>query len=463
MGTKRRWGIGLALTALGLAALGCAGPLDSERAAFDRWTEHGEYMDAAPEPSPTRATPPAEREPNAPDALPEAPSLEDYLAYALEHNPGIHTAFHQWKAALERVPQARTLMDPQLSYSRVVTDSDMGTRQTVGLAQTFPWYATLRARGDVALEEALAAEQQFEQQRQDVLREVKDAFIEYAYLARSLAVMRENREILEDLQAAARARFEAGEAPYADVVRAGVAIEQLDDEIASVRARREPLVGRLNAALGRPATRPLPWPERIPEASFDTEEDALVNALSETNPELQALDHQIAGGRHAISVARRNWIPDLMLGVEYMDMRQDDDAVELMASINVPLYRGRLDAERAEAIAAFGAATKQRTDRRHALQAELRLAWHQFLDADRRAGLFERTLIPMTREALEATEAAYAAGESEFQAVTEAQSALQEVQLTYQRVIADRFQRLAELERLIGRPLLGETPETQEH
>lgn len=446
-------------------ALGCAGPLDGERAAFDRWIQQSQRLDTAPAVSeaPEAAAPSPAPDAGATNDLPETPSLEDYLAYALEHNPAIHSAFEQWKAALERVPQARALMDPQLSYSHVVRDSDMGTRQTVGLAQTFPWYGTLRARGDVALEGALAAEQQFEQQRQDVQREVKDAFAEYAYLARAHEVMRRNRAILEDVQAAAEARFEAGETPYADVVRAEVAIEQLDDEIASLLARREPLVGRLNAALGRPAKRPLPWPERTPEAPLENDESELIQALAESNPELRSLEHAVARERHAIDVARRNWIPDLTLGAEYMDMREDRDAVELMASINLPLYRGRLDAERAEAIADFGAATKQRVDRRHALEAELRLAWHELRDADRRARLFERTLIPMTREALDATEAAYAAGESEFQAVTEAQSALQEMQLTYERVVADRFQRLAELERLIGRPLVRENPETQEH
>ncbi len=445
-------GVGLLVLAVSAALLaGCAGPL--EREAIDRWqaVDEQRYRTAS------RSVADVEQPPSRAVELPGTPTLADYLSYAAEHNPGLEAAFYEWRAALERVPQARALMDPELSYSYFVRESM--TQQSVSLSQMLPWYGKLRARGDVALAQALAAERRFSAQLQQVCSRVKQAYAEYAYLAQALTVMREQHRILEDFEAGAQARFEAGDVPYADMVRAAVAVEQALDEIRSYEARRSSLVGRLNAALGRSADESLPWPEPLPDAEVAEDEAQLLAELARLNPELAALQHETASRRQAHRLARQNVIPDLMLGVEYMDMVTMDDQVAVMASVNLPIWGGRNRAERAEALAEFGAAARRRVDRRNELESELRLAWYRFEDANRRAALFQNTLIPMAGEALEATEAAYAQGQAEFQALTQAQSALQTLQLTYERTVTDRFQALADLERLVGRSLSDGPPQ----
>lgn len=446
----------LLMIALTGNSAGCAGPLEAESRAFDRWIEHDEraygarHADAAAREAVSPATQAFE--------LPEQPVLEDYLRYALAHNPGLKAAFEQWKAALERIAQARALPDAQLSYSYFVRESM--TQQTAGLTQTFPWYGKLKASAEANLEAARAAEQRFETRRRALIAEVKEAYAEYAHLRQALDVMAENRRILHSLEASARARFEAGDVPYADVVRAEVAVERIEDEIAAMEDRRSPLIARLNTAMGRQSRAALPWPEPLAQPTVAMDERALLDRLAHENPELQALEHETARQRQELRLARQNRIPDLMLGVEYMDMVTMRDQVALMGRINLPIWGGRLDAERAEALAEFGAATHERTDRENELQSALRLAHYRFRDAHRRAELFEQRLIPMAREALEASEAAYAADEAEFQALTQAQRDLQEMQLTYQRALADRFQHLAELERLVGSDLAAESNAT---
>lgn len=117
----------------------CAGPLDSERSGFERWSELAERRDT-PAPSARKVAVATRDNVKRRDrfALPDAPTLDDYPAHAVAHNPGLEAAFYEWKAALERIPQARALMDPQLSYSYGVHAMDV--RQTLGLARTFPWY-----------------------------------------------------------------------------------------------------------------------------------------------------------------------------------------------------------------------------------------------------------------------------------------------------------------------------------
>jgi outer membrane protein TolC len=48
--------------------------------------------------------------------LHESATLNDYLAYAALNNPGLEAAFNRWRAALERVPQEKSLPDPRFTY-----------------------------------------------------------------------------------------------------------------------------------------------------------------------------------------------------------------------------------------------------------------------------------------------------------------------------------------------------------
>ena len=443
----------LGMTLVGLVLLaGCVSAPPGEGPAFDRWSVISEKGYAAPN-SPENASL-EHRE--LPEQLPAAPTLHDYLNYAVTHHPAPQAAFHEWKASLERVPQARALMDPGLNYAYFVRESM--TQQSVALTQMLPWYGKLKAGGDAAMEKALAAEQRFEQARQQVLFKVKAAYAECVLLVRSLAVMRVNHRILADVEAAAKARFEAGKGLYADVVRAGVAVAQAEDRIRSFESRRDPVAGRMNAALGRQAHLSLPWPEtlEIQPLPLMVDESRLLEWLAQQNPEIRAMGHDIAGRRHVVDVTRQNRIPDVMLGVEYMDMVTMRDQVAVMGTINLPVWPSRVTAEREEALSGFSAASKRRVDRLQELEADLRLASYRFRDAHRRVVLYEQTLIPMSREALDAALAAYGNGEAGFQAVAETQTALQELQLTLERAAVDRFLGMAELERLVGRPLTGD-------
>jgi len=455
---------GRAIAAMGLCVVvsGCAGELPGEARSRKRWQEVERWhvagrvkageagADASTETG--RGTSGGER-----GELPADPTLDDYLRYALAHSPKLEAAFQEWKAALERVPQARALPDPQLRYSYFVRASM--TQQAAGLSQTFPWYEKLKARGQARLEAARAAEQRFERARLALIAEVKEAYAEYAYLRQAIDVMEENRQILQSLLEAARARLEAGDVPQADIVRAEVAVEQVQDELASLKNRRSALVGRLNAALGRPSERPLPWPAGIEAVALETEEAALLTRLRERSPELAALKHEAAEQRQMLRAARQNAVPDLTVGVEYMDMVPMEDQLAVMGSINLPIWNGKREGERAEALASFNAATKRQVDRRRELASEVKTAHYRFQDARRRTALFRERLLPMAREALNSTEAAYREGEAEFEAVARAQQDLQQMQLDYQRALADRFQRLAELERLVGGGLRSSSPE----
>jgi len=49
-------------------------------------------------------------------ALPDRPTLDDYVAYAMRESPALRAAYYAWIAARERSPQASVLPNPRITY-----------------------------------------------------------------------------------------------------------------------------------------------------------------------------------------------------------------------------------------------------------------------------------------------------------------------------------------------------------
>jgi len=458
---------------------GCAS--HAEQHAFDDWirqdreTYDGRYESEGAQAGALDSS----NDARAQNVLGEDAALEDYLRYAALNNPGLEAAFNEWKAALERITQARTLPDPRFNYRYFIENVETRVgpqRQAFGLSQTFPWFGKLELSGEVALEAARSAQAQYDARKLRLFYEVKRAYYEYYYLARAIAVVDENLNLVGYIEGVARTRFKAAAAQHPDVIRAQVELGKLDDQLRSLKDLRGALAARLNAAMNRPIETPIPWPKTIPEVTGKMDSVALVQALRLTNPELQALQHDIARHRAGISLADKSYYPEITVGVDYIDtgnstsaIRPSDsgkDAVAAGFSITLPIWREKYDAGVREAMAKFGAATKVRVDRQNLLAADLKTAIYHYEDAVRKIDLFRDTLVPKAQQSLKATEASFRAGQSTFIDLIDAERVLLQFQLSYERALTDGATRLAEIETLVGRnvepivnPPVGEQPQ----
>jgi len=391
--------------------------------------------------------------------------VQHYLRYAALNNAGLEAAFNRWRAALERVPQARSLPDPRFKYGYYIEQVETRTgpqRHSLGLAQTFPWFGERDHRADRALEGARAERQRYELAKLRLFLRVQSAYYEYAYLARAVAIVRENRELVKYIERVARSRYEGDVGTHQDVIRAQVELGKLEDHLTALTDLRGPIAARLNAALKRPHDAELPWPVQVPYEKTAAADAQILAWLREASPELRALTHEIARERHAIELAKTNYYPDVTLGVTYIDTSSaraagtpgsGDDPVIASVSVNVPIWIRKYRAAEREARARLRAARLEKTEKEHTLSADTKMAVYRFRDAERKIDLYRDTLLPKARQALKATETAFSTGKAPFTDLIDAQRILLEFQLSYERALADRAQRLAEIETLIGRPI----------
>jgi outer membrane protein, heavy metal efflux system len=446
--------------AMAVATTGCATPgaaLDPAAVAPEALGPEALEKSAWPAPAPS----------DTPTGLPDESTLDDYVAYAMRHSPDLGAAWHRWRAAAERVSQAQSLPDPQLGFGFVLDQVDasagyMGERYSI--SQMFPWFGKLGLRGDVALEEAQVEARRFEAARLELVEQVTRTWFELAWLEQAVVTAAQNFELLVRLESVARTRYRVGEVSQADANRAQVELGRLEDQLRSLRDMRRPAAAQLNAVLGRPAHANLPGafgapsrqtPEPLPEL-----DDAQWLALArERSPELAAAQHLVSRDRQAVSLARRDYYPDITLGLEYgratnaRMARMDGGGSDMLAgmiSFSLPIRRSRIAAGIREAEARLHAATREAQVREHSLESELMQALFVHRDSVRRASLYGGTLLPKARQSLASAEAAYRAGAAGFSDLVDAQRVLLEFALAHERAAADRAQALARIRTLVG-------------
>jgi len=405
-----------------------------------------------------------ERDENGTTVLDANSGLDELLAFASVNNPGIEAAYHRWRAALEKVPQAGALPDPRFSYAYLPREVETRVgpqRQKFGLSQALPWFGKLDLKEDVAVRAAQAEHQRYEAVARRVLREVKDAYYELAYLFRAVEVDRENLSLLSRLESIVRARYRAGEAPHSDLIRAQVESGKLEDRLATLQDLRHPLEARLNAALGRPSDAPLPRPEALDPVPLAVDEEALTADLLAGNPELLALDRELDKQRAALALAGKQFRPDFNIGLQYMETGparmpgvedSGKDPLAVMVSMNLPLRWGKYRAGQREASSRGMAIDRSRRDRADELTARLKKALFDYRDGERKVALYRDNLIPQGRQSIEVAEQAFKSGGIGFTSLVDAQRVLLEFQLAYERARADRAQSLATIEMLAGAP-----------
>lgn len=400
--------------------------------------------------------------------LDQSASLEDYLVYAALNNPGLRAARDRWRAAMEKIPQAKFLPDPRLSYSYYVQEVETRVgpqRQSVSLSQTFPWFGKLRLKGDSAAILAEAVWLDYQKQRLELAYRVSGLYHDLYYLKETIEATRGSFDLLKRIEAAARERYRTGETLTA-VMQAQVELGKLEDRLRSLRELRPPMAARLNAALNRELDADLPWPAPPPDDLPELDAEAILARTREENPDLAKLAALAEKERLAAELARRNGYPDITLGVSYIDTREADmatsdsgkDPVMATLSVNLPIWRGKYRAERREAMLRKDALLEDKKNRANDLEAATRLALYHYQDAGRKLALYRDTLLPKAEQSLGVARQAFQVGKTEFLNVIDAQRMLLELQLAAAAARAERGRRFAEIQMLTGAGSLNPKP-----
>jgi outer membrane protein TolC len=358
--------------------------------------------------------------------------------------------------------------------------ADEMSMKMVGVGQSIPYRGKLALRRRIASLELSATEATLLGVERAIVRDLRSAYYELAFLDRALEIAERNRNVLMSLIEVSEARYGSGVAGQQDVLKARVEAGRLAETAVSLTERRLATLARLNAVLDRPSDSPVSnpsVPRRIARAAVaDSMRDvrfvsAALGARAAGSPlppveALQALALREspalreATSLSAIEAARAELAglaarPDIDVSLQYGQRSGYPDMVSATVSVPFPLQRRqKQQVQAAEARAVLSASQAEwRAQRSETLADVARL--HAELERVRsQLALYVKSIIPQGRASLTSATTSYQAGRVEFMTVLENQATLFNYEMEYFRLVSEFATMLAELEQVVGKDVL---------
>ena len=409
--------------------------------------------------------------------IPGGLSLDDLIRWALERNPTVRAARFNVAALQHRLPQVTSLDDPVLSNSVFPIPSVAPQYSLMGympysalLAQQFPWFGTLRVRGEAAAEDVRVGLFELAAAELDVVAGVKAAYHDLRFNEQALALLKENRKLSEDFLEVAKVRYQTATASQADVLRAEAAAADVDRELEAANQAVEEARSELARLVHADPEAPISIAPGAPIEAVPEQLDRLVQLATVGRPELQGRLAAIARDQKAVELARKKFYPDLTLGAIYEGMDRKNATtpdtamgmpnIGFFVGFNVPIYRNRIRAGVHEAVARANADAQLYEAERDQAHREVKDALISARTQRNVLGLLRRVNLPAVDRIFELTRSEYQAdkpGVDYLTLLTAWRDRLQ-VELQVAQVEAELGKSLARLERAVGRRLNEDPP-----
>jgi outer membrane protein, heavy metal efflux system len=391
--------------------------------------------------------------------------VDDYIRHALLENRKVRAARFRVLEMKSRIPQAVALEDPMVQNTIWPFPSNGPQYSLMGympyemmISQQFPWFGTLRLRGYVADQEARVAIADLATVQLDVVAAVKKAYYNLYAAERSIASLSENRSLATEFVELSRARVANGGSQQ-DLLRAEIAVTQLDQELAVARQ----FAGEARADLAEQLhMSPETDLQTLPEISLTNapvEIDRLYRLAIAARPELQSSLAAITKDQHEIELARKRYYPQFNAGVAYALMtRQDNpsakadghDNVGFTIGFNLPIYRKKLDAAVCEAKARAASDALKYEAERDRTYREVKESLVQARAQREMIDLLEAGILPKSEEALKLAAVGYRNNTLDYLTLNTARQEWLQLQLQLVRLKAELAKALTALERAVG-------------
>jgi len=372
---------------------------------------------------------------------------------ALRRNPGLAAARSAWRAALARYPQETALEDPMLDTAigpRSFGSDEVDPGFRVGLSQALPFPGKRRLRGEVALAEAEASSQEFEEERLKLAATASLLFDEYYLAARSLERNASHLAFVEELSQVALARYESGSASQQDALLAEAELAELLHRGVLLETAQRRTAARINTLLHRLPELPLPPPPATLAAPTEQGVDtaALTERALAERPELRAARARVAAREQAVALARREYFPDFTLSGTYDRFWQEKPLQPMLGlAVNVPLQLGRRSGALEQARAELAGAHSDAQRDEDAVRLAVASGVDRLREAHHLVELARDRMLPVARDRLAASRADFESGQGSFLELIDAERGLRSAELDFEKAVVTLWRRHAELDR----------------
>lgn len=389
-------------------------------------------------------------------------TLRDALVLALRQSPDLAGFAWEIRARESSALQAGRAPNPMvdvlfedLGASGRVMDNSLvaGPQATIQLSQLIELGGKRSARRNLAGFDRDLAAWDFEAARIDVLTRVTAAFVNVLVSQQSVALAARTRALVEQVDQTVRTRVDAGVVSPIEQTKAGVALAmtRIDEQ----RAQRSLAADRtvLAALWGHSSVTFASADGDLLSVAVLPPFTTLVQHVAR-NPDLARWATEIAQRDAARALESARGVPDLTVTAGYRRLTDvDGNALVVGASIPLPFVDRNKAAIQAAAQRVAQARAAERAARAR-ITTQLAAAYRDLATAHDEVAALAGSVLPGARSAFAAVEEGYRLGRFGYLEVLDAQRTLVSAETQHLRALADVHKAAAQVERLLGVPLV---------
>lgn len=393
-----------------------------------------------------------------------ASPLSGLVSELERNNPELQAAKREVDMRTARIAPAGTPPDPTFSVGYMSgfvrppffpSSSTPDAFRQMGISQELPYPGKLGLRASIAASEADVARWTYEDVRVRLASELKAEYVDYVRLDRSLEIVRRNKKVLEDFRRIAEARFSVGKAAQADVLKAQVEISILTEQEQMLLRERTTAQARVNALLYRPQETPLDASDAFAVQVPDETLDGLQALAAQRAPAIQRDVQQVARGERAVALAKKELYPDFGLNVTTQKPIGMPWMYGIDFMVRVPIFWQRKQRPMiAEATAGRETARQMQNNTRASIASAVTEQYAAMTTSRRLLDLYDDSILPQARLALESAMASYEVGNIDFLTVLSNFTTVLSYEVNLEQQKSEFRRALARLEPLVGLELI---------
>jgi cobalt-zinc-cadmium efflux system outer membrane protein len=389
---------------------------------------------------------------------------------ALKENPRIKAMESESQMMKRRIPQSTAIDDPKLKLGvnnlsaktlsfpkQYLTSRDTAPDQAtlgkgytemipyleIGVSQMIP-LGKLGFRKKIAVKEHEKSSVKIKAEKVEILHMLRMNFYELMYARSSIKILDDIKKRLKLVVDSEIAATKAGMSSLANVVKAKIEYNMVDEEIIGLRQKQSELEQKINYLIGKKVEISS---DRIPEPEFrQVKVEAVQKEVLASNPQLKMLSLDTDISKNEISLKESEYAPDLDLGFSYMRQREgaikkmnetmlgmsgvtpvyktekmkQEDMVSFMVTFNIPFWFWNKNIPMVDEMKKKNEAAKNfYQDRLNDMNARAEILASQLVKWSDLYRLYHDRLIPQAELALETNLARYRTSSVEFMPVVD--------------------------------------------
>lgn len=379
--------------------------------------------------------------------------LKESIKEALEKNPTIHTAFKKIEQTKARIKVESSLPNPEITISGVKGDSSEEANSLIQRLEIFGQIPLKRTKAQYEYQSTLY---QYEEEILALTYEVKFTYFNVLLAEENVRIAEENLETVKSIYKTVEKRFEVGDIPQVQLIKAKVELIRAQQELISQQRELYLAKANFNNLLGRDPNSPVVL-KKIPFHALKIPETEELKKLAfKFRPKILSSDMEVKAKESQLKITSSYYLPEAQIAY-YQSHLTNPLEKGARFSISFPIFDwGLFQGKISEAESSLLEKKWELQKVKNKVSLEIEEAFLKLTETEKKISSYQEGILKETEEVFNMTQKGYEKGALTFLEVLESQRTLRSVKKEYQETITNYQISLAQLEKAIGKEFFKE-------